>query len=449
MEAPPADRNLTVSPRRKRFLIGLAFGSAGAVAAAAAAATSTMPPLLLWCFFGAAYVALSFFAVEVNDRFLASSSIMPVMTAGIVFAVESGSAVLGMVLMGVLGGPSLRDLRERRLVQPVVNSGQLALSALLAGGTIDLILAVAERAGLGHSVGVLALAAGAGAVVYSTVNNPLVRIAVRLFYGTRTLQPWAGMLGIATSEGAMGMLGGLLGAVLLRTSVSVVPLIIVVYISAHLAFVSQARVREAQESTLKAFVKSLETRDLYTRGHTERVAYFSRLIAEQLHLSADRQARLRVAALIHDMGKLAVPVELIRKASGLSDDEYRVFRTASHAVDDLLSEVDFLRPMVEIASGCHTRLTGEDFGQTGHTHTLSPSVDQQILAVADTFDAMTSVRGYRMARSQDEAIALLGSEAHAIYGRAAVDALQRGLAAVGERYGPAKLLDHTSGGVRG
>ncbi len=436
-----------MSPRRKRFLVGLGFGTAGAVAVAVAAATSTMPPLLLWGFFTVAYVALSFSAVEVNDRILMSSSIMPLITGGIVFAVESGSATLGMVTMGLLGGPSLRDVRERRIAQPIVNCGQLALAALLAGGTMDLVLKVADRTSVGHSIGALVVAAGAAAVVNSMANNPLVRIAVRLFYGTRALQPWGGMAGIAATEGVQGMLGGLLGAVLLRTSLSVVPLIVVVYVIGHLVFVSHARVRQAHESTLKAFVKSLETRDLYTRGHTERVAYFSRLIAEQLHLSSDRQARLRVAALIHDMGKLAVPVELIRKPSGLDDDEYRVLRIASHAVDDLLSEVDFLRPMVEIASGCHARLTGEEFGQKGHVHTLSPSVDQQILVVADTFDALTSVRSYRMARSQDEALALLRSEAHPLYGRAAVEALQRGLAAVGERYGPARLLD--PGGVRG
>jgi len=429
----------TVHFRRKRFLIGLGYGLAGAATLGAAAVFSSAPAFLPWAVFATAYALLSFNAVEVNDRYLVSSSVMPLLTGGVAFAVESGSSVLGMCLIALLGAPSARDFREHRLVQPLANAGQLVVSAALAGASIDMVIGLAARFPGPPPVAMLVAAGGVGAVVHTAVNNPLVTLGVRLIYGTRAILPWEGMRAIVFSEGIMGMLGGLLGAVLLHTSVSVLPLILVVYVAGHMAFLSHARVRQAHESTLRAFVKSLETRDLYTRGHTERVAHFTRLMAEQLRLPPDRQAKLRVAALIHDMGKLAVPTRLIRTNAELDDEEYRQLRRATHAVDDLLSAVDFLRPLVDMTSGCHGRLTGEDFGQVGHVHTDAPTLDQQIIAVADSFDAMTSVRGYRMALSQEEVLALLRADGHPLYGWETIDALERGLAAVGERYGPHRL----------
>ena len=108
--------------------------------------------------------------------------------------------------------------------------------------------------------------------------------------------------------------------------------------------------REAHEATLRGFVKALEAKDLYTRGHTERVAYFAQLTGQELSFSGTQLERLRWAALIHDVGKLAVPGELIRKKGRLSADEYLDMKAHAHLVEEILAEVEFLEPMVEIAS---------------------------------------------------------------------------------------------------
>ena len=104
-------------------------------------------------------------------------------------------------------------------------------------------------------------------------------------------------------------------------------MIFAVFIVGHMTFASYAQLREAQESTLRGFVKALEAKDLYTRGHTERVAYFTEMIAREMGFSGTKLARLRWAALIHDVGKLAVPRDLIRKRARLTDDEYAQMRT--------------------------------------------------------------------------------------------------------------------------
>ena len=253
--------------------------------------------------------------------------------------------------------------------------------------------------------------------------------------------PWSGLGVILGSMSVMGVLGGLLGGVLFRDdSAGLLVLILIVYGTGHTVFTSYAELRTAHESTLRGFVKTLETRDLYTRGHTERVAYFSQLIGQELGFSGTQLEHMRWAALVHDMGKLAIPIELMQKQGKLTDDEYRRLRTATHRVDDLLSEVDFLRPMIEVCSGAHPRLPEEDFGQTGHRHTTSPTLDQKVLAIADAFDAMTSVRGYRMAMSQRAAIESLKADETPLYDSDVVEALERGLGVVGETYGPPHLV---------
>jgi hypothetical protein len=105
-------------------------------------------------------------------------------------------------------------------------------------------------------------------------------------------------------------------------------------------------------------------------------------------------------------------------------------------VDDLLSDVDFLNPMVQICSGAHPRLSDEDFGQTGHTHTTRPTLEQKVLAVADAFDAMTSTRGYRMAFTQSKAFAALREDETPLYDNDIIEALDNGLRSAGRSYGP-------------
>lgn len=400
-----------------------------------------------WVMFALAYVVLSFRSVEVNDKLYASSSIMPVLTAGVVFALllpdDPGARWSPVFAMAAMAAAALfvpEDFKQRRVLQPSVNFGQLSTGAALAG---LVIVALVPRVDLqaGENLHLLVVAGVGAAFVYSMINYWLVWTAIRATYGRRGVLRWSGMLTIVSSQMLMGALGGILGGVLVATSESAVPLILAIYVLGHMSVVAYARLREAHESTLKGFVKTLEARDLYTRGHTERVAYFCQLIGEQLGFTGTQLEQIRWAALIHDVGKLAVPVEVMKKRGRLDDDEYRRLRVATHRVDDLLSEVDFLKPMVVVASGCHPRLPEEDFGQVGHTHTTTPNLEQKVLAVADSFDAMTSVRSYRMATSQQAAIAILRDDDNLLYDNAVLDALERGLIDAGERYGPPDLME--------
>jgi hypothetical protein len=428
-----------VTGRRLRFLVGFGYAGLGLLALCSAAYDVGMSGgLTSWPLLGAfaiAVLVLELRSVYVNDRLLVSSSSMVALTAGVFFALQDPpSARLAMALLAALGPFTGEDLRRRRIFQPAVNFGQLVITSVVAGWFLDQVLAGVSRTE--PSFALVAAAGGAAAVLYTALNLGQVTLIVRTVFGRRNVVPWSGMPRLIGSHALMGLVGGLLGASLLVVGPGLLPLAFAVFAIGHLTFTSYARLREAHESTLRGFVKSLEARDLYTRGHTERVAYFSQLMGEELGFGGSRLETLRYAALIHDLGKLAVPLEIIAKKGNLDDAEYVELQQHAHRVEALLSEVDFLRPAIELASAYHRRLDpSADVGQT-HSHTAEPGLDTRVLAVADAFDAMTSIRSYRMATPQTMAIERLRHDPDPVFDRHIVDALAAALDRVGERYGP-------------
>jgi HD-GYP domain-containing protein (c-di-GMP phosphodiesterase class II) len=191
---------------------------------------------------------------------------------------------------------------------------------------------------------------------------------------------------------------------------------------ARTAFASYLELRRAQEATLSTLIRALEAKDRYTAGHVERVANFASLIGQEFEFRPRRQQRLRYAALMHDIGKLVVPNQILNKPGRLTAAEYDEIRKHETASVELLSHIDFLAP---VAPSVEAEASGGTDGP----------LEARIIHVADAFDAMTSTRAYRKALPQEVAFEELRSKSGSQFDPACVDALIAALERHGERYG--------------
>jgi hypothetical protein len=423
-----------IDPRRQqrlRILFATVLGGVGLAAIAVLFVVASFPtPFWLWAIFAVAFVALEWNAVEVNDRLFASPTVMVLMTAAVIFGKDT--AVLGVALMTATGLITAEDVRLRRWFQPIANGGQFVISAVMSVSVLAFLLPTEITV---PSLWRVAVAAALAAVVHSMVNLSIVSTVVRAVYGHREVRPWSKYGAVVVPMLGMGFLGGLLGAAYHLVGSATLPLIFIVFFVGRMTFASYAQLREAQESTLRGFIKALEAKDLYTRGHTERVAYFADLIGRAMGFNGTRLERLRWAALIHDVGKLAVPRDIIRKKARLTSEEWSQMQAHTHLVEDLLAEVDFLQPMVAIASNHHTHFDGNGYHGSHHIGSAEPPLEARILSVADSFDAMTSTRSYRVALTQDYAFSELRHHAGSQFDPEVVEAFVEILERRGERYG--------------
>jgi HD-GYP domain-containing protein (c-di-GMP phosphodiesterase class II) len=427
---------------QRRLKIAVPYFMLGVVTLAAVLILTDPPTWGTWLLFAALFILLESFAVEVNDRLFQSSSVMVTMTVGVVFALTAdSSAVFAMALLGASGCVIPADIRERRWFQPMANFGQLVIAGAVAGVVLDLILGTIEQPVAADLLVVAAASCGAS-LVYTTVQTVLVRKAVQVVYPFDRLQPWSHLSVLYSSQFIMGLLGGLIGAAyVIADRPAILVFIIGVYVIGHMSLYAFSQLRVSHISALKGFVKTLEAKDMYTRGHTERVAQFAEMIGGEYGFNGTQIEQLKWAALIHDLGKLAVPTELIRKRGRLDDDEYAQMKEHAHLVEEILAEVDFLQPMVEIASGHHSHYDGNGYGGRGHTEGETPSLETCIVAVADAFDAMTSARSYRMALSQGYALNELRKHAGAQFHPDVVDMFERALEKSGRRWGAPHVND--------
>jgi putative nucleotidyltransferase with HDIG domain len=183
------------------------------------------------------------------------------------------------------------------------------------------------------------------------------------------------------------------------------------------------RVRDTLEQTVMAMARAIELRDPYTDGHQKRVALIASAIAEDMGLPPERVDGIRLGALIHDVGKIQVPTEILSKPGELRDVERNIVRLHTKAGEELLGNIDFPWPIAQMILHHHERLDGSGYpdGLKGEELTL----EAKILAVADVAEAMCSHRPYRPALGVDAAVAELRRGSGKLYDSGAVDSCIR------------------------
>jgi putative nucleotidyltransferase with HDIG domain len=162
------------------------------------------------------------------------------------------------------------------------------------------------------------------------------------------------------------------------------------------------RLKKAMEETVNALISAVEIRDPYTAGHQLRVATLSREIGLAMGLSKKELDSIRIAAILHDIGKIYVPAEILTKPSSLTETEFSMIKNHPLAGYDILKTIDFDLPVAKIVYQHHERLDG-----TGYPQGLAGNeimMEARIVHVADVIDAMISQRPYRTSQGIDEAL---------------------------------------------
>jgi hypothetical protein len=365
-------------------------------------------------------LVLQMSSVQVYGRGSVSVSPIGIVASAILF--DTGTTIAIAVVAAVAQG-----IRSRgELYKAVFNAANFALSGAAAALVFQ---------GLDEWRLLAAVLAGAA---YAAVNNGLLCLAMGLtehttwsaiwferFHWARFHYALFGPLALAATiayeqVGTAGLAAFTLPSALMILSVRQ-------YVGRTTEAVEEIRLanqnlRRANKETIAALSRSMEAKDLYTGGHTERVAAVAVGIARRLGFKHDELEAIEIGALLHDIGKIGIPEHILRKPGPLDDQEWEQIKTHPVISDYILSELD-LHPFVrQCARSSHERIDGAGYpdGLIGEDIPLPA----RIVLVADALDALTSTRSYRAARPLLGALAEIRAHTGTQFCPRVVDALE-------------------------
>jgi hypothetical protein len=366
---------------------------------------------------GLLLVACESAATLVNARGLAWSANTMASLAAVVLCGPVGAAVVSCgTLLGLRRGPSP--------VQRVFNTSMYVLSAYLAGRAFLAFGGHVGTPGPSSFPGIIGPFAVAAAV-HVAVNFLLLNA---VFWLTSEAVPGGGggkdRVGLDfklwVTDLGYGAFGVLIAALWSVLGPFTPVLVLIPVLVARWAVAQFAAQQRAYEATVSALCQAVETKDFYTRGHSERVSRGAVMIATEIGMRPERVGAIRYAGMLHDVGKLGVPTSVLQKRGSLTDDEYAAIQLHPMRGLDMVREIGFLDEALAGIMHHHERIDGRGYPM-GLAGDEIPEF-ARVLGVADAFDAMTSDRSYRGARPIPEAIAELRKWAGKQFDPAFVDA---------------------------
>lgn len=187
--------------------------------------------------------------------------------------------------------------------------------------------------------------------------------------------------------------------------------------------IAMKKLRQSMNAAINAMSMTLETRDPYTSGHQKRVAELATAVAAEMNCSPEDVECIRLAASVHDLGKIAIPAEILSKPGRISEVEFRLIQNHPQVGYDILKTIDSPCPIADIVLQHHERVNGSGYPNGMKGDDIHPLA--RILAVADVVEAMVSHRPYRSARTMGEAIHEISKNRGVLYDQAVVDASRR------------------------
>jgi PAS domain S-box-containing protein/putative nucleotidyltransferase with HDIG domain len=180
------------------------------------------------------------------------------------------------------------------------------------------------------------------------------------------------------------------------------------------------KLRNAMNAIIEAMVLTVETRDPYTAGHQRRVTNIARAIANELCLTEDQIDGIRMAGVIHDLGKISIPAEILSRPGKLLPLEYGLIKTHAQVGFDILKSIEFPWPVAEIVYQHHEKIDGSGYPQGLRGDSIHK--ESRVIAVADVVEAMASHRPYRAALGIEKSLEEITANREILYDKDSVDA---------------------------
>lgn len=303
----------------------------------------------------------------------------------------TATALSGLLIFGKVAS-------EAHLYKRVFNAAQFVLTLAIAHGVIHLFEPTSFQFDL-KSIMLYLIAAA----VYMVMNTTFIAIALGLILGKSPWSIWLSNLrwGLPNFM-ALIPLGFLLALLYNNWGALGIFLLFVPLLASRHSFQLYVDMRENYLNTVEALVQALEAKDTYTSGHSERVGKLAVAIAEGLQMSEEKVQSLKYAAVLHDVGKIGVSELILNKEDKLLDSEWEAIRSHPVMGQTIIKGIKFLFDIGDVVRHHHERYDGNGYpdGIKGEEIPL----ESRIIAVADTYDAITTDRSYRKGSTHDQAI---------------------------------------------
>jgi putative nucleotidyltransferase with HDIG domain len=302
--------------------------------------------------------------------------------------------------VAALGTISKKEIQgEISLEKMLFNRAQLAICAGLAGVTYVLTGGVVGQVLIPGNI--IAYFASAG--VYMLLNITIMVGIMALVQKVSFFGMWAvNFRWLTLNYLALGPLGVLISSVYGSIGILGVLAFMLPLMFARHSFQRYIDMQDVYLSTVAALATSIDAKDPYTKGHSERVNHYSVQMARELRLPEEQVDMLRYMSLMHDIGKIGIRDNVLNKPGKLTDEEYEEIKKHPEVGYKIVSEIKFISKGADIVRHHHEHYDGRGYpqGLSGESIPLGA----RIVAVADAFDAMTTERPYKNAMPKEKAI---------------------------------------------